>query len=436
MKPPAGKSLNRNQPEEEPAGRFETAPTSRLSCYAVTAPGLEEILAQEMRRIGLLPKWEPSSRRGHQQRAGNRGEPHPAARNPGGVPFEGRAEHLYRANYWLRTASRILVRLGDFYAPGFAELREQAGQLAWERFLVPGQPVLFQVTSHLSRLYHTGAVAERTASAIADRLGREVEVRKPADDDDADPAQLIVVRLVNNQCTISIDSSGELLHRRGYRLETAKAPLRETLAAAMLLASGWDRASPLLDPFCGSGTIPIEAALWASGRPPGAQRTFAFEHWPEFDPVLWKKVQSGSGVRPFPVVENVIIQGSDRDAGAVRVSQANAERAGVTSQVEFTCRAVSAVEPPAGPGWVVTNPPYGIRVSENKDLRNLYAQFGNVLRARCPGWQVTVLSSEARLLGQIGIDFDPSLATVNGGVGVRIARGHVPGPGHGDVEKS
>jgi putative N6-adenine-specific DNA methylase len=424
------------------------APDSQLACFVVTAPGLERITAQEMRSIGLLPRRDISSPRRGRDRA-----PMEDTWN-GGVPFDGRCEHLYRANLWLRTATRVLVRLGDFDTRDFADLRKQAGQLSWERYLIPGQPVTMYVTSHGSRLYHTGAIAERVTAAIGDRLGRSSPLHQPGTDDvdrkevqagqgtrrnTADrrapaeplaeaPVQRIVVRFAVDHCTISVDSSGALLHRRGYRLETTRAPMRETLAAAMLLAANWDPSAPLLDPFCGSGTIAIEAALFARGQPPGALRNFSFERWPTFEPDLWADVRGGAGVKPPLRVERMQIQASDRDAGAVRIAQANAARAGMLEAIDFSQRALSAVEPPPGPGWVITNPPYGLRVGGEKDLRNLYAQLGNVLRLRCPGWRVALLSSDDRLLGQIGLDMDTALRTVNGGISVRVALGLAPIP--------
>jgi putative N6-adenine-specific DNA methylase len=394
--------------------------------FAVTAPGLEPITAAELRRLGLLAPTASGK------------EPGGAGAEPGGggVAFEGQRAALYRANVLLRTASRVLVRLGDFYAASFSELRKKASRLPWERYLTPGQPVALRVTCHKSRLYHSDAVAERIAGAIGDHLGQPSQRFKAGDNEEgvvqaaqgvpAEPAQsapLVVVRLLNDHCTISIDSSGELLHRRGYRLATAKAPLRETLAAAVLLASGWDAASPLLDPFCGSGTIAIEAALMARGVPPGHARRFAFMDWPGFDFKRWDAMLEElkpTGDAPMPV-----IQASDRDAGAVTLAQANAERAGVAEWIEFNHRAVSSIEPPAGPGWVVTNPPYGVRVSANQDLRNLYAQFGNVLRAHCTGWQAAILCGDIKLLGQTRLRLDTSFSFINGGIPVRLGRGMV-----------
>lgn len=372
------------------------------NCFAVTAPGLAALAAAELRALGIHPSPESV-----------------------GVAFTGDREAIYKANLHLRTASRVIVRLGTpFFAAAFPELRKKAARLPWDHFIKPGQPVALHVTCHKSRLYHSSAVAERVAGAIADRLGKVSPAVKGSDASEEDnPAQLVIVRLQNDQVTISVDTSGALLHRRGWRLATAKAPLRETLAAAMLIASGWDTAFPLIDPFCGSGTIAIEAALMAQGRPPGCMRRFAFENWPGFDAARWKSLKSACSVPEKPVPP---ILASDRDAGAVEIARANAERAGVADRIAFSRSAVSAIEPPQGPGWVVTNPPYGLRVSEGKDLRSLYAQLGNVLRARCPSWHVAVLSSDLILLGQIGLKLDTSLSMVNGGVGVRLGVGQVP----------
>jgi len=214
------------------------------SLFAVSAPGLAKFTALECRSLGLLGDVSP-------------GEIDPVdAEETGGVAFRGDFRQIYQANLHLRTASRVLLRLGVFYAAAFSELRKKASRLEWERFLKPGQPVSLRVSCHKSRLYHSDAVAERVAGAIGDRLGVQPAFSKDKDDE-ASAAQLVVVRLVHDQCTISLDSSGELLHRRGYRLATAKAPLLETLAAGLLMACEWDGVSPLLDPFCGSGTIAI-----------------------------------------------------------------------------------------------------------------------------------------------------------------------------------
>jgi len=379
--------------------------------FAVTAPGLEPFTTRELTGLGLLPGTAME------------------AASPGGVAFKGDLPALYRANLHLRTASRILARLGTFfYATTFEELQKRASRLPWERCLTPGQPVAVHVTCHQSKLYHSDAVARTVLAGLEERLGRASALVKTDEDADGHPPQLIVVRLVDDKCTVSVDSSGELLHKRGYRLAVAKAPLRETLAAALLMASGWDTSAALLDPFCGSGTIAIEAALMRLGLPPGLNRRFAFMDWPGFEPSAFNNLVSAIRDQQSAISNQqsaIGILASDRDAGAIKMAQANAERAGVSEYIEFKCQAVSSVTPPAGPGWVVTNPPYGVRVSAAKDLRNLYAQFGNVLRRQCPGWNVAVLYNDPVLLGQMHMELDDSLGFINGGISVRVARGKI-----------
>ncbi len=381
-----------------------------LKVFAVCAPGLEPYTGQELRNLGISTTAAFPSPGEH------------SGEEEGGIEFSGYRKDIYRANLHLRTASRILVRLDEFYTTTFSELRKKASRLAWEKYIRPGQEVSFHVTCRKSRLYHSDAVAERIQGAIQDHLGKLPANSKPKAGSES-ARQLVVIRLVNDLCTISINSSGELLHRRGYRLETAKAPLRETLAAGLLLASGWDGVTPLIDPFCGSGTIPIEAALMANHIPPGLKRHFSFMDWPGFSAVEWQKLleNSRSGDQPVPVQ----IMASDRDAGAIQMAQSNAERAGVSQSIQFSCRAVSAIEPPAAPGWIVTNPPYGVRVSSNHDLRNLYAQMGKVFRLKCPGWNFGLLCSDMKLLGNTGLEYAGMLNLVNGGIGVKFATGKV-----------
>src|SRR3954471_6687124 len=231
--------------------------------FASTAPGLESIAAGELNALRI---------RGRQE--------------VGGVAFGGELRQLYEANLWLRTASRGVVRLGDFHASTFSEFERRAKKLAWTKFLPATGSVRLRVTCRKSKLYHSDAVAERVLSAIAASTSHAIAVaaESPEDEEaDIDPeasSQLFIVRIVHDQCEISADSSGELLHRRGYRQEIAKAPLRETIAAAMVLASGWKRNESLLDPMCGSGTIPIEAALIARKIAPGLRRSFQFMNWP------------------------------------------------------------------------------------------------------------------------------------------------------------
>ena len=383
-----------------------SAPTSALDCFAAAAPGLEALVAGELQALGIA-----------------------AAVVDGGAEWRGDLAALYRANVWLRTASRVVVRVGAFGARGFAELERQANRLSWTRFLSTGAAVRLRVTSKKSRLYHTGAIAERLAAVIERCTGARVTTRAAADDDASEAeeheAQLVIVRLHRDRCTISADSSGRLLHFRGYRQAIAKAPLRETLAAAVVLGSGWTGDAPLLDPLCGSGTIPIEAALIARRIAPGLRREFAFTRWASFDAALWKSIRATAAAHELPRAP-VPILGSDRDVGAIAAAGANAERAGVAADVALSVRPLSAIEPPAAPGWLVVNPPYGQRIGDAGALRNLYAQLGHVARRRCAGWQLALLCADERLQAQVGIALEERLRTSNGGIPVRLLVGPVP----------
>jgi putative N6-adenine-specific DNA methylase len=382
--------------------------TDRFDLFAIAAPGLEPLIERELGALGI---------------EGIRVD-------AGGVAFTGGREAIYRANLHLRTATRVIARVAEFGVRGFPELVRHAKRLPWERYLVATRPIQLRVTCRKSRLYHSGAVGERVADAIAKRLGvKEIEVAKGAEDDDA-TGQLVIVRVAHDQCMLSVDTSGDLLHRRGYREATAKAPIRETLAAALLLASEWRGDAPLLDPFCGSGTVAIEGALLARQIAPGLNRRFGFMEWPDFDSALWRRIHDEAARAVLPRAPSPI-QASDRDAGAIEAARTNAARAGVAVDISFEKRALSAIEPTAGPGWVCTNPPYGVRVSERAELRNLYAQFGKVMHARCPGWTVAMYSADPRLEKAPRLAFHPVLRTVNGGIPVRVVRGLVSGDGVG-----
>jgi putative N6-adenine-specific DNA methylase len=382
-----------------------SAARSSLDLFAISAPGLESLTALELGALGVERRTT----------------------EPGGVSFSGTLDAVYRANLHLRTASRVLVRAGEFHARAFGELERRARQTPWEQWITAGRPVRLRVTCRKSRLYHSDAVAERLASAIESRLTHAVEARvakHEEEDDAADDAQLIIARIAHDRCTLSIDSSGALLHQRGYRQATAKAPLRETLAAALLLASEWNVRAPLLDPMCGAGTIAIEGALMARRIAPGLHRRFAFMAWPDFNDALWRRALADAEARALPAAV-APVHASDRDAGAIAAARSNAERAGVARDIELHCRALSAIEPPAGPGWMVTNPPYGVRVGERERLRNLYAQLGHVLRRKCPGWTATFLSADRRLETETGLALEVVLRTRNGGIPVRGVRGIV-----------
>ena len=339
-------------------------------------------------------------------------EPHDISRE--GVAFSGSIADLARANLWLRTASRVLVRVGAFHARTFAELERNAARLDWTRFIGDGRAA-FRVTARKSRLFHTAAIAERLARAAG---------VKPVAPDAAAGVQLFIVRGIRDEWAVSADSSGSHLHLRGYRQAVGKAPLRENLAAAMMLASEWDSASPLVDPFCGSGTIPIEAALIAHNLPPGLNREFAFLRWPKYDKSGWDRLLSEA--REKTRNEPAMVLGYDRDAGAVVSARANAERAGVATFVDFDAQTISDFHSAELRGWMITNPPYGVRVGERRALRDLYSRFGAVLRERCRGWRLTILSAVPELESALRLELQEIFRTTNGGIPVRLMAGDVP----------
>lgn len=384
-----------------------TSATKDLNCFAVVTPGLETFAIAEARALGLDVVPEA-----------------------GGFAWTGTAESALVANVGLRIASRVLVRLASFEARSFAELERHARRIEWARVVTASESIRFRVTCKKSKLYHSDAVAQRLADAVTRALpGVRAEGSSLGEDDTEevpDDAVLIVVRLMRDRCIVSADSSGALLHRRGYRLASTKAPLRETIAAAMLAASGWDLTSPLIDPLCGSGTIPIEAALMCRGIAPGARRSFALERWPSVPPGLGDVVR-GRFIEKTRATCDATIGASDRDEGAIEAARENAVRAGVQDAIAFGARALSAAEfPPASRGWVVTNPPYGIRVGEADRVRDLWAQLGNVLRDRASGWRVAVLSPDAALDRQLRISLRPAASLSNGGIPVRVMVGDVP----------
>ena len=404
---------NSPSPSPFPSPSVDIAP--RFQIFVPTAPGLESIAAGELKALGV---------RGRQE--------------IGGVAFDGDLDRIYQANLWLRTASRVVVRLGGFHASTFYELERRSKKLPWQDFLPENGSVELRVTCRKSKLYHSDAVAERVLSAIASVASQDIELKTGSSIDDDDgvdgadegssaspsrgPTQLFIVRVVHDQCEISADSSGELLHRRGYRKEVAKAPLRETLAAAMVLASGWEgrRGEPLLDAMCGSGTIPIEAALIARGIAPGLKRDFQFMRWPTFDRGLWNDIiEKAQSAVTNPSLD---VRGADRDAGAVLAATHNAERAGVARDVRFSAESLSGsiakIEDVAnGEGWILTNPPYGVRVGESEDLRDLYATLGNALKTK-RGWRVGILTSDAVLAAQMRLPLRSRFSTSNGGIPV------------------
>ena len=337
---------------------------------------------------------------------------------------------LARALLNLRTVTRVIVRAAEFRATSFAQLERLAKAIPWARWVAPGTRTRFRVTCRKSRLYHSDAVAQRLAGALTGAVRGATIAGGPADDEEGDDAvQLFVVRVADDVCTVSVDAAGAALHRRGYRQAVAKAPLRETLAAAMLLGAGWDRTTALCDPLCGSGTIVIEGALIARRIAPGLHREFAAARWPSANAAVWREARAAAAAEVLPGVHAPLV-GSDRDEGAIVAALSNAERAGVAADVTFSKAPLAAARAPATDGLLISNPPYGVRVGDPRDVRDLYAQFGKTAREQFAGWRCAVLSADATrghvLERQIGLDLTERWRSTNGGIPVRLVSGDVP----------
>jgi putative N6-adenine-specific DNA methylase len=374
-----------------------------MKCFAIAAPGLEPLLEQELTELSI--KCRAVS---------------------GGVEWTGSESSVAIANLWSRIATRVVVRIGEFRARSFFELERHAKKVEWDKYIGPNSPVQFRVTARKSKLYHTGAIAERLEQAVGRKLKREVVVAGTEDDDEGGAdGQLFIVRVERDEMVISADTSGALLHRRGYRQAVAKAPLRETFAAAMIRGAGWNAQSPLVDPMCGSGTIPIEAAMIARRIPPGLDRRFAFLEWPGADVARFKTLAEharGQILGKSPAS----IAASDRDAGAIEAAKSNAQRAGVADDIQFAVQSISAASPAGnGPGLLITNPPYGERVGDSKAIRNLYAQLGNVAREKFGGWTLAMLSPGKALEGEMKVSVEEKFKTSNGGIPVRLVVGRI-----------
>lgn len=371
---------------QAPAASTSAVPAP-FEIFVAAFPGLEPTLCAEMRALGF--------------------------RNPkiltGGVSFKGGWPDVWRANLTIRGASRVLARIGSFRAFHLAQLDKRARRLPWAETLRPDVPVRVEASCKGSRIYHAGAAAQRIERAIAEELGAPIA---------ADAEVTIKARIDDDLCVVSVDTSGALLHKRNHKEAVNRAPMRETLAALFLRQCGFTGTEPVLDPMCGSGTFVIEAAEIAAGLPPGRSRDFAFQLLAGFDPAGWAAMRAAV---PAPTPPAVRFYGGDRDAGAVEMSRANAERAGVAAWTDFQRRAVGEQTAPEGPpGLVIVNPPYGGRIGDKKSLFPLYNALGKTLLSGFAGWRVGVVANEPSLAQATGLPFAPSPVSVSHG-GIRVA---------------
>ncbi len=360
---------------------------SQLEMFATVQPGLEQALADEAREAGFDV----------------------AGVDTGGVRIAGDWPDVWRANLTLRGAGRVLVRIASFRAMHLAQLDKRARKVDWSAVLRPDIAVKVEANCRASRIYHNKAAAQRVARAISEELGASVEAKA---------GLRVMVRIEDDLCTISLDTSGAPLHQRGLKQAVSKAPMRETLAALFLRECGYRPGETVVDPMCGSGTFILEAAERTVGLLPGRERRFAFEKMESFDADAWSQMK-----RTAPITQDAPVGfGSDRDQGAIRSAAANAERAGLDTLCQFETRPVSEAVPPDGPpGLVIVNPPYGARIGNKKLLYGLYGALGEALRTRFTGWRVGMVTSEQGLARAAGLPFGPPGPFIDhGGVKIRL----------------
>lgn len=367
--------------------------------FATCARGLEPVLADELRSLGareVLP-------------------------GRGGVGFQGDRALLYRANLWLRTAIRVLKPILTAPVTSPDELYEAVQTIDWEKYLTPEHTFAVDCNVRDSHLTHSKYAALRTKDAICDQQMQRHGRRSSIDTDT--PMVGLNLHIYRDEAILSLESSGESLHKRGYRPILTRAPLNEALAAALVLLTGWRGETAFVDPLCGSGTLPIEAAWLALRRPPGLTRKrFGFQGWLDFDVGLWAELRDEArrGVLkalPAPIV------GSDLRRDAVQFATTNARAAGIGHLLSFEQQDVRAALPPPGePGVLLCNPPYGERIGEEKDLRPLYALLGEVFRSRWQGWQAFVFTGNARLARDIGLTPAEKTPLFNGKIPCQLLR--------------
>ena len=335
----------------------------------------------------------------------------------GGVEFRGPYRAMYYANLQLASAHRVLWRIANFLAQSYPMLYNKALKVPWERYLGFQPQVKFSVSSRSSRLHYPPKIAETIFSAAQTALSPLGLHPESSDDAVLD----VHVRLYQDRCTLSLDTSGEHLHRRGYRTHVGSAPIRETLAAAILETLNFRQFDLIVDPMCGSGTFLLEAARLSRGAAPGGERTFAFEAFPGFQPSLWERLKREAKAREHPA--SVQLLGFDQDAQILSAAKHNAERAGIVGAVQFSpadalTLPYNTLETGAEHALLVTNPPYGRRLSA-KDARQFYADLSATL-SRSPGWTFALLTPDPNW---VNLNVSKRLEFRNGGVEITLLVG-------------
>ncbi len=357
--------------------------------FATVARGLEPIAAQELAQLGaknIRPDFT-------------------------GVHFSGDRTLLYRVNLWARTIFRVLVPIKEFPCHDAEMLYEEVQKIPWSKYLTPENTIAIACTGKNRQLNHSHFTALQVKNAIVD-LQREATGERSTVDLEAPDLQLNI-HIHKNRGILSLDSTGESLHRRGYRSAMGLAPLKETLAATLLMMAEWEPSLPFLDPLCGSGTLPLEAALKGLNIAPGLHRQrFGVQSWLDFDRDLWLKLKTeakDAALSQLPAP----IYGSDHDPEVLTQARSNAQRCNLHEQIEFAVTELAQLNAPAEKGVIICNPPYGKRVGDGENLEALYKLLGDVLKQRFKGWTAYVLTNK-ELGKKIGLKASRRIPVNNG----------------------
>ena len=356
---------------------------------AKTFKGLENVLAKELSELGAKDV-----------KVLNRA-----------VSFKGNNAMMYKANLWLRTALSILKPIHTFKAKNEVDLYKGIAQIDWSEFLTVDDTLSISTVVVSPYFNHSQFVALKAKDAIVDQFRSKFNKRPSIDTEN--PTILLNIHLTDDECSVSIDSSGESLHKRGYRLNSTIAPINEVLAAGMILLSEWDCNCNFIDPMCGSGTLPIEAALIAYNIPPGIfRKEFGFEKWKDFDADLFEDIYNDdSNAREF---KHSII-GSDVSSGAIRISAENVKNAFLTNKIELQVKDFLSATPYEEPGIIIMNPPYGERIQKT-NIEEFYESIGNVLKRSFAGFEVWIISGNKDALEYIGLHPSKKLTLYNGAI--------------------
>lgn len=338
----------------------------------------------------------------------------------GGVFFESNWEGCYKANLHSRLASRILKPILDFTAYQPEELYNQILRHDFTKYIKPTQTISIDASVSESKMRDQRFVAMKVKDAIVDQFREKFGVRPDVDNEN--PALRIHVRAIKNQFNVAIDTSGESLFKRGYRKEVGEAPLKENLAAGLIKLAEWDGQSPIIDPMCGSGTFLIEAAMMALNIAPGINRKkFGFQNWLTYEEETWEKVvqealDAEKEELPFK------FYGYDIDRRVLVNAKENAKRAGVDEVIEFRKEAIATVEPPVEKGLMIVNPPYGARIGDEDNLRDVYRDLGYTLKHRFKGWDAWILSGNKDLIADLKLKATRKHFVFNGNIECRFLK--------------